>query len=288
MKLIASDLDGTLLNEQGVVSEENAQVIKKAIDQGIKFVVATGRSYESASKPLKAVGIVSPVISLNGALTFSEERDIIRKVPLNMSESKKVLQVCQDEEMYIEFFTSNGIYSVSREHFQEVLVDIMKSANPHVSEEEVRKMADLRFQAEPVEFVDNYMEVFSIENLEIYKILAFSHEKVKLMNARKRLESEAGIAITSSGDINLEFNHPDAQKGIALEHLANSMGIDMDDVMALGDNWNDASMLQMAGRGVAMANAAEGIQDLCDYTTKSNIENGVAVAIEEMLQEVKA
>ena len=287
MKLIASDLDGTLLNEQGVVSEENAQAIKKAIDHGIKFVVATGRSYEAASKPLQAVGIIEPIISLNGAFLLLKSREITRKAPLDTEVCKQVLEVCQEEDMYIEFFTSDGIYSGSREHFQEVLVDIMKSANPNISEDEIRKKADLRFQAEPVEFIDDYMEVFSIQNLEIYKILAFSHDKAKLANARKRLEFEAGIAITSSGEINLEFNHPNAQKGIALKYLANSMGIDMQDVMALGDNWNDASMLQMAGRGVAMANAAEGIQELCEYTTRSNIEHGVAVAIEEMLQEIK-
>ncbi len=67
MKLIASDLDGTLLNEIGQVSENNAAAIKKAVDQGIRFVVATGRSWDSASKPLQAAGITSPVISLNGA-----------------------------------------------------------------------------------------------------------------------------------------------------------------------------------------------------------------------------
>jgi hydroxymethylpyrimidine pyrophosphatase-like HAD family hydrolase len=106
-----------------------------------------------------------------------------------------------------------------------------------------------------------------------------------LAAVREELSEESGIAITSSGDINLEFNHPEAQKGIALKSFAASLGIEMKDVMALGDNWNDASMLKMAGRGVAMANAEEGIKELCEYSTKSNIEDGVAAAIEEMLQE---
>src|SRR5690625_2376428 len=96
------------------------------------------------------------------------------------------------------------------------------------------------------------------------------------------------ISITSSGAINIEFNHVDAQKGLALETLAKGMGIDMQDVMTLGDNFNDASMLQMAGRGVAMGNAEPEIKAMCDYTTKANDEHGVAVAIDEMLNEVKA
>jgi Cof subfamily protein (haloacid dehalogenase superfamily) len=159
----------------------------------------------------------------------------------------------------------------------------MKSANPSISEDEIREKADLRFQAEPVTFIGNYDEVFAIENLEIYKILSFSIDQHKLASVHQELEAEAEIAITSSGDINLEFNHPEAQKGFALKSLAAKMGIEMKDVMTLGDNWNDASMLEMAGRGVAMANAADGIKELCQYTTKSNSEHGVAIAIEEML-----
>ena len=114
--------------------------------------------------------------------------------------------------------------------------------------------------------------------------MAFSTVQDQLEAVHKELESDTDIAITSSGDINLEFNHPEAQKGFALKHYAARLGIDMKDVMSLGDNWNDASMLEMAGRGVAMANAADGIKDLCQYTTKSNREHGVAVAIEEMLK----
>ncbi|WP_339226327.1 Cof-type HAD-IIB family hydrolase [Oceanobacillus sp. FSL K6-2867] len=288
MKLIASDLDGTLLNEEGVVSEENMAAVQKAIDHGIRFVVATGRSYDAANTPLKQAGITCPIISLNGAVAYTEDKQLIRTIPMDKSVAKQVLEVCREADMYLEFFTNNGIYSVSKEYFLEVLVDIMKSANPNASEEEIREKAELRFQAEPVEFIQDYDEIFAIENIEIYKILAFSLDKEKLVSARAQLNGAAGMAITSSGDINLEFNHQDAQKGIALKHLAGNMGIDMADVMALGDNWNDESMLRSAGRGVAMGNASDEIKALCDYETKANYDHGVAYAVEEMLREVKA
>src|SRR5690625_7867799 len=84
-----------------------------------------------------------------------------------------------------------------------------------------------------------------MEDLEIYKILGFSLEKEKLTHSHNQLADEETLAITSSGAINIEFNHVDAQKGLALETLAKGMGIDMQDVMTLGDNFNDASMLQM-------------------------------------------
>lgn len=283
MKLIASDLDGTLLNDEGVVSEENARAIQKARDLGIEFVVATGRSHDAASIPLQDVNITCPIISLNGAVTYAEDRSMLHKIEMDHTVCKKVLKVCQKHDMYIEFFTSNGIYSESREGFVGVLIDIMRSANPTISEAEIRERAELRFQAEPVTFIEHYEKIFTIGNLEIYKVLSFSTDQDQLTAVHKALESDINIAITSSGDINLEFNHPDAQKGLALKSYADQRGIDMKDIMTLGDNWNDASMLQMAGRGVAMANAPDGIKELCQYTTKSNSEHGVAAAIEEML-----
>lgn len=283
MKLIATDLDGTLLDNEGKVSKENAEAIKRARELGIKFVVATGRSYDAARFPLQEVNINCPIISLNGALTYKTDQTIINQIEMDKEVARKILEVCQKHNMYIEFFTNSGIYSESREGFVRVLVDIMRSANPTISEQEIWDKANLRFQAEPVTFIDHYDKIFEIENLGIFKVLVFSTEQNRLKAVHKELERAADIAITSSGNINLEFNHPDAQKGFALKYYARQLGIDMKDVMTLGDNWNDASMLEMAGRGVAMANAADEIKRLCPYTTKSNIDHGVAVAIEEML-----
>jgi Cof subfamily protein (haloacid dehalogenase superfamily) len=286
MKLIATDLDGTLLNEKGEVSIENAYAIKKAMNHGIQFVVATGRSYKAANNPLQAMNITCPIICLNGAITYDINQKLARKVPMDITVCKEVLSVCQEANMYIEFFTNQSVFSVSREYFLKVMMDIIKSANPDVSEEHIRERAEARFQNDQVQFIDNYDEVFLMEHIDIYKILGFSLEKNKLKEVYSKLEHKEGLTITSSGDINLEFNHPDAQKGIALEILAKGMGIQMEEVMALGDNLNDKSMLQRSGRGVAMGNATEEIKELCEYKTKTNNEHGVAFAIEEMLKEI--
>lgn len=283
MKLIASDLDGTLLNEIGQVSENNAAAIKKAVDQGIHFVVATGRSWDSASKPLQAAGITSPVISLNGATIYDEDGELLHEVKMNRDVAKEVLSVCREAEMYLEFFTNKGIYSASREYFVEVLVDIMKSANPNLTEEEIRANAHLRFQNEPVEFIDDYDLIFEMDDVVIYKILGFSLKPEKLAGVRASLGKEKELVITSSGDINLEFNHPQAQKGVALKNLADRLNIPMEDIVAVGDNWNDVSMLQAAGKGIAMGNASDEIKQLADGVTKSNIEDGVAALIESIL-----
>lgn len=286
MKLIATDLDGTLLNEKGLVSDENAAAIKKAIDQDIEFVVATGRSFDAANIPLHRAGIKAPVISLNGANTSTEDKKLIRDIPMEKENVKVIFDACRKYDIYFEVFTNKGVFSTSREHFLQVMIDIIKSANPIMPEEELRKTAELRFQFEKVEFITSYDELFTGKDIRIYKILAFSLEKSKLKQVRHQLIDEKNIVITSSGDINLEFNNAAAQKGTALEAYAKSLGIGMTDVMALGDNLNDASMLQVAGRSVAMGNALPEIKAMCDFMTGKNTENGVASAIEEMLAEM--
>lgn len=282
MKLIASDLDGTLLNERGAVSEKNAAAIKKALEHGYHFVAATGRSWDAASKPLQAVGINCPIISLNGAALYDERGNLLESIEMKREVAEKVLSVCREGDMYLEFFTNRGIFSQSREYFLEVLVDIMQSANPNLTAEEIREYAHLRFQYEPVEFIDDYSEIFAMDDLEIYKILGFSGDPDILSDVRQALEEETALTITSSGDINLEFNDPKAQKGIALQKLAERLDIPMQDVVAVGDNWNDVSMLKMAGLGVAMGNAADGIKEIADDVTTSNNEDGVARVIEEV------
>ncbi|MFA1822212.1 Cof-type HAD-IIB family hydrolase [Virgibacillus oceani] len=286
MKLIASDLDGTLLDENGLVSEENAAAIKKAIDHGIEVVIATGRSFGAANLPLRHAGLSTPIISLNGANTYTAEKELLRDVPMHESQVQMVYEECRKHDLYFEVFTNKGVFSTNREHFLGVMLDILKSANPNKPEEELRKTAELRFQYENVAFIENYDDIFSRKDISVYKILAFSMEKSKLHHVHKQLINEKNMAITSSGDINIEFNNTAAQKGVALEEYAKNLGIEMKDIMAIGDNLNDASMLKAAGRSVAMGNATDEIKNLCDFTTKQNTENGVAFAIEEVLADL--
>jgi len=283
MKLIATDLDGTLLDENGLVSEENAAAIQKAMDRGIEFIVATGRSFDAANLPLRHAGLRAPIISLNGANTYTRDKELLRDIPMTRTQVQMVYDACRSQNLYFEVFTNKGVFSISRENFLGVMLDILKSANPDAPEEELLKTAKLRFKYEEVEFIENYDTILSKEEIRIYKILGFSREKSKLAAVHKNLIGEKDIAITSSGGINIEFNHISAQKGIALEAYAKMLGIQMKDVMALGDNLNDASMLKTAGHAVAMGNATEEIKELCDVTTGKNTENGVAAAIEGVL-----
>ncbi len=286
MKLIASDLDGTLLNEKSKVSEANVRAIQKAMDKGVKFVVVTGRSYDAAVMPIKEVGIACPIITLNGASSFDIDGNVLRDIPMDKSVCKKVYTACHNGKMYTEFFTNKGLFSFGRDRFIDRMTRWWKTVNPDFTDEEINQKIEQRFQDESVQFVDGYEELESMNDLKIYKLLSFAEDEESHKQVFNELKDEAGVVITSSGYLNLEFNHPEAKKGLALKELAKSMGIDMKDVMSLGDNLNDKSMLEMAGRGVAMGNANPEILNLCKYKTKTNEEDGVAFAIEEMLKDL--
>ncbi|WP_209121121.1 Cof-type HAD-IIB family hydrolase [Alkalihalobacillus sp. BA299] len=284
MKLIASDLDGTLLNEVGEVSSENTAAIRRVQQQGKTFVVVSGRSYEYARKPLQDVGITCPIICLNGAEIYSKEGKLVKKSPLAKSISKQVLSTCLGEDLYIEIFTNKGGYSTSYERYLQVVFDIFQTANPNIDKGTILQFARKRFVEEKVHLINDFQEVIDNEEVEVYKMLAFSRIHELLESIKATLTPIEGLVITSSASGNLEFNDLEAQKGIALSYFADYLGIEMGDVMALGDNYNDVTMLKMAGIGVAMGNADEEIKALADFTTKTNIDHGVAFIIDKMVK----
>ncbi|GAE34746.1 Cof-type HAD-IIB family hydrolase [Halalkalibacter akibai] len=284
MKLIATDLDGTLLNEKSEVSSKNILAIRKAQESGIEVVIATGRSYEAAKKPLMEAGLSCPIICVNGSLVYLKSGEIIRTIPLDKESCRKIQLACESEHMYFEIYTSNGGYSVNRDKFIHVLINMMKSHFPNVETDVLKERIQQRFQDEKIQATDDFDVIFNNPNIDVYKFLAFSLEDVTLHRVREQLKDEQDLAITSSGHLNLEINHRDANKGAALSFYANRLGIELEDVMALGDNFNDYSMLEIAGFSVAMENADPAIKELCDFTTKKNSEHGVAFAIEKVLE----
>lgn len=283
MKLIATDLDGTLLNEDGQISQRNADMLKEAIRQGIQVIVATGRSYTAAMKPLQAIGLQLPIICLNGANVYTASGERLRSIPLSKSLTNKIVDQCQAHEVYFELYTNKGIYSPDRAKFVDVIINIMLSANPSLSRKEIEERAALRFQEEAFHTTEDFHGLIMDKQVEIYKALAFSLEKNILEQVKTVFTKKDNVVITSSGYDNAEFNHPDAQKGIALSLFAAENGINLNDVMAIGDNYNDLSMLKIVGRSVAMGNAEQAVKDACTIITDKNDQNGVAKAIEAIL-----
>lgn len=281
VKLIASDMDGTLLNQDRQISQENAAAIQQAQARGIHVVIATGRSYKEAIHLLKAAGIICPVICVNGAEIRSESGEKLKSIPLQREKFARVEQTLTEQDIYYEMYTNTGVFSDNPEKAINVIADIIRSANPEQSLEDARSISEARFIKGQVTYTPSYTEVLSREGIEIYKVLCFSKDDEKLRKVWAELESDERLAVSTSGDHNLEITDRGAQKGLALSEFAASLGISMEDTMAIGDHYNDVSMLTRAGYSVAMGNAEAEIKSVSRFVTTSNTEHGVAQAIQK-------
>jgi hypothetical protein len=283
IKCIASDMDGTLLNSTQQISEENKEAILKAQAEGIEFVVATGRSYQEATYVLAEAGLTCPIICVNGAEIRSEQGEVLSANPISKQLARAAAALLREEDVYFEVYTDKGAYTIDADKAVSILVDIVVSANPEVNPQEIAHAAGARLRDGLVHTIDDYEVLFADENYQIYKLLAFSFDAERLEAANKALADIKELAVSASGHENLEITNREAQKGIALEYFVKAKGITLAETMAIGDNYNDVSMFERAGRSVAMGNANYEIKSLCDCLTDTNNEHGVAKAILEVL-----
>ncbi|UAC47983.1 Cof-type HAD-IIB family hydrolase [Bacillus aquiflavi] len=279
IKCIAIDMDGTLLSSSQEISEENKCAIEQAQANGVEVVIATGRSYEEAKFLLDKSNLICPIICLNGAEVRTEEGEIVLSNPLTKEQAIKVAKTLHDHDVYFEVFTNKGAFTNDEEKGIAIIVDIFLSANPNVDVDIIVKGAEEGFQKGFIQKVDDYQFIFNDHSYVMNKLLGFSFEGNQLAKAQKQLKELKGIAVTSSGQENIEITNEVAQKGIALEAFTKERGITLQETMAIGDHYNDLSMFKRVGRSVAMGNASNIIKAQCDFVTTTNEENGVAKAI---------
>lgn len=287
IKCIAIDMDGTLLTATQQITPENLEAIRRAQSKGVEVVIATGRSYTEASFVLDAAGLTCPMICANGAEIRSIHKEIVATNSLEKSTARKITAILDRYRLYFEVYTNKGTFTLDEEKAVSIMVDIYMSANPEADVNEVMKVAEKRITKGLVHKVESYDLLFNNDEHQIYKLLAFSFEQDILSEAKRELLKVEGLAISSSGEENLELTSINAQKGIALEKFAQANGIDMKDTMAIGDNYNDLSMFNLAGLSVAMGNADVAIKAQCDKVTLTNEESGVAKAIWDALEGVE-
>jgi Cof subfamily protein (haloacid dehalogenase superfamily) len=284
MKLIAIDMDGTLVNKQLKVTKENSKVIKEAINDGHHVVIATGRSYDEARHTLEDAELHLPLICVNGAEIRSKEWEILSSIPLQFSQYEDIKRILDEEDIYYELYTSKGTYTDNREKAYEVMKDIVITSNPEATDDDVQKAALRRFRLGLVSVVGDFEKLLNQKDIEVYKFLAFSSDTAKLKRAFQHLQAVEDLAVSSSADNNLEITHSEAQKGVALKRFAELKGIPLEYTMAIGDNYNDVSMLEIAGFPVAMGNAVDEIKEMAAFVTKENDKSGVAFAIQKFLE----
>jgi len=289
MKLIASDMDGTLLNKYWRISDENRAAVLEAQAAGIHFVIATGRPYTNVNVIIEEAGISCPVISLNGAQTHDASGKLIASQPLSKQQVRAVHDILLEEGMYFELMTEQGAISLSHDRYVEIAQYYGAMELSHLPEverhETVLRMCEERIRNERCQFVDSFERYLNDDQLDILKIFALTTDEECFNRCEERVRQLTGLAVSSSAHGNLEVNAQNGNKGYAVQQYAASLGLEPSDIMAMGDGFNDLSMLKMAGRGIVMDNAPDSLKALIANRTKRNTEHGVAYAIRQLLEE---
>ncbi|MBN1038331.1 MULTISPECIES: Cof-type HAD-IIB family hydrolase [unclassified Clostridium] len=283
IKLIASDMDGTLLNNKHDIDVETVEAIRKAEEAGIIFAISTGREYDSVKGLLDKHNIRCQCILSNGAEYRDEDGNILEVININEKYAKQIIQILDENKLPARIFTDKGVFTTStrEEALQEVVFRTL-TFNPNLTKDEAKKMAEKEGFFTSLKYIDD-VEKFFENGIEVRKFVAF-HKDVELIDKMKKTVGKLeGLAISSSFEDNIEITDLNAQKGIILEQVAKKMDIDIKDVMILGDSFNDYSMFEIFEESVAMKNAIPEVKEIAKYITDSNDNLGVAKAIYNVL-----
>ena len=286
IKLIASDMDGTLLNHNHKIPKENVELINYAKNQGIEFVVATGRAYYEALPALNEENINCDVISFNGGIVYDKNSNIISITPMLPKDLYYTIEILKSFDISYQLYTKNTIYTTSIETDINAYIDLIRSNGYEPDVEHLRAEAQQKLDVGYITEVENIELYLNEKENPPIKIIAISNDISKLENAAKLLSENTSISVTSSGANNIEIMHKNATKGEALKEIAKIYGINLENAVAIGDNLNDQAMLDIVGYSVAMKNGNTILKEQAKYVTeKTNSEGGVADTIFKLIEE---
>ena len=286
IKLIASDMDGTLLNHNHKIPKENVKLINFAKNQGIEFVVATGRAYYEALPALNEENINCDVISFNGGIVYDKNGNIISITPMLPKDLYYTIEILKSFDISYQLYTKNTIYTTSIETDINAYIDLIRSNGYEPDVEHLRAEAQQKLDVGYITEVENIELYLNEKENPPIKIIAISNDISKLENAAKLLSENTSISVTSSGANNIEIMHKNATKGTALKEIAKIYGINLENAVAIGDNLNDQAMLDIVGYSVAMKNGNIKLKEQAKYVTeKTNSEGGVADTIFKLIEQ---
>lgn len=284
IKLIASDMDGTLVSTDHAISDANASAIKRAQNKGVEFIITTGRSYEDAYPQVVAAGIECNYLVMNGSELRNPKGEIIQSLYLTRTLVEQTVAELTQAGMYVELYTTGGTFSPSdAESRKWAVATKINNFHPLISIDEAYQSAEDHFLYKEINCIDSLERIFE-NGYEVGKIISFSHRRDKLAELRATLPQKYPVNVTGSFAINLEITNPLADKGEAIKHYAARKGIPTAAIMTIGDSYNDLGMLgDVFGYTVAMGNAIDEVKQQAKYITDTNDADGVGKAIERFV-----
>ena len=285
-KLVAIDLDGTMLNSYGMVTENTKQVIKNTINKGTEVIIASGRPIDSIKTIAKEIGSENYFIAGNGALIYDIKKDeIIYEKFMNKQKVLEIIKICEENSIAYNIYTEKTIiakglkYNVLYYYKENLKIEENKKTNITIVEdvyEYIKSLESEKFLK--ITVCDETKSVFNsiirklrtVEDIDVLDVLHMSRKMIK----------------QGTEDVPIEYYYTeislkDVDKWKAIEYLANKMNISKDEIIAIGDNINDKEMIENAKVGIAMGQSTPVITEIADFVTSNNNEEGVAKALEK-------
>ena len=270
IKLIALDLDGTVLTDNNTLSDRVKRSLEKAIQSGIEVVAASGRPYGSMPKNVLEIEGLNYSITSNGAAVHDKSGRRIHSTPVSENDVISLLKITEGHDLIFEAYVDGLTYTDSRYTSNplkygcsEAYVDYVKASHGHID-----NMRD---------FIYNHRK--ELDSIEIICTDAKKRAYIRQLNS----DNTSGFYITTSSENFIEFMDRSATKGSGVEWLCNHLDINKEHTCACGNADNDADMIEQAGLGAAVENASKLCLDCADIIVPTNNNDGVARLIEIIL-----
>ena len=260
-KLLALDIDGTILNDKRELTDRTVMAIKKAIDSGVYVTLCTGRPIQGVKWLVERLGIITPVITYNGAeIVDPATNEVLFKNQLLPEDAVKIAEWGKDRGVTLIVWSQGELYGYPMNE----RVDFYKQ----IALTEPKEVTDIKGLAEE----------------GITKIIWFDEiERINQLKTQLNKSDFESVTYVTSNPKFLEFFNSEVSKRISMERLAEILGVSREETVAIGDGYNDVPMLEGAGLSIAMGNAPDDIKASCNAVTEDNNNDGVAKAIERYI-----
>jgi len=265
IKLVAIDLDGTLLNTSHQLSERNARAVQKLIEKGLEVVLATGKTRAAAESLIARFNLKSPGIYNQGLVVYNADGTVRHQQTLDTSVVRRIITFAEDRGYRVALYSGTRILcrpDFDKEHFMEFGEPEPEVTGPLV----------------------NLLNEISVNKIAIHG----TQRKVNALRWQLEAQYDGDVSILQAHiPTEIEVLPLGANKGKTLFMLAKELKIKPENILAMGDGDNDEEMIRMAGIGVAMENASEKVKAVAQYITASNDDDGVAQALEKYFPDIK-
>lgn len=285
IKVIATDLDGTLLDGNHLLNEATYKALMRAKEKGIRIIIASGRDYVGVLSALNGYEVECDYITASGAELIDSKGNEIFYTPMSYESIEEIVKSVSDMPISLRFCGRGNDYVICKpEELLQLIVKecrLFQANGSSISDEEIRNSILYKRMFEKMASIPNFE---ALKEIQVHKVFITAREDYLIAEVENRVSGIRDIVSASSFINNTEITNIQAQKGPVLKKYIEKLGFDMSEVMVFGDSMNDYSMMSMDfGMTVAMDNGMDEIKKVAKYTTKSNTEDGVAWMIDKVI-----